>query len=200
MKQKKRTLRVITLTLLCATMLSGISLQAAITINKTTGSTIPGSIYYSPGDTIKIVNDPLEADDWYVLKGLTTVYHLELPDHNQPIPASALEENTAIRSIYAPEATSIEFWAFSDCTALTTVTFPKATLIRDYAFYNCAALTTAMFPEATFIGGRTFHGCTALTEITFSKVTSMRPYAFYNCSALTTVKFPEATSISGGGI
>ena len=217
MKQKKQILRVITLTLLCATMLSGISLQAAISIVKMTGTTIPSFIYYSPGDTIEIVNDPLEAADWNVLKGLTTPYHLELPDHNQPIPASALQGHTIIHSVYAPNATSIGndafngctalnditfsdvtsigTWAFKDCSALTTVTFPEATSIGEYAFWNCQALTTVMFPEVTSIGNSAFWNCQALTAAIFPEVILIGNGAFERCFMLTTVTFPEATSI-----
>ena len=198
MKQKKRTLRVITLTLLCASILSGISLQAAVSIVKMTGTTIPSSIYYSPGDTIEIIDDPLEAADWSILKGLSVAYHLELPDHNQPIPVSALQGNTTIHSVYAPNATSIGNNAFYGCTALTSVTFSEATSIGDQAFYSCMALPDVIFPEAISIGNHAFWKCTVLSDIAFPKATSIGNYAFGDCTALPDITFPEVISIGDG--
>lgn len=134
----------------------------------------------------------------------------------------AFEGYSQLRSISAPEVTSIEEFTFANCEALTTISLPQVTGsikkaafigcealttvslpqvtngIGELAFYNCEALTTVSLPQVKDnIGVQAFAGCTALTTISLPEAKSIDGSAFLNCRALTTVSLPKAITIKG---
>ena len=111
--------------------------------------------------------------------------------------ATVFQNNTVLKSVDFPKATSIANNAFAGCTNLETVDFPAATSIGNYAFDGCTKLNTINFPEVLTIGNTAFNGCTGLTQIIFPKATSLGGSAFSGCTNLINANFPMATSIGG---
>lgn len=102
---------------------------------------------------------------------------------------------TQLRSISAPQVTSIGEKTFQGCESLTTVSLPKATgSIGESAFQGCYALTTISLPKVTGdIGEYAFNACTALTIVNLPAAEgTIKQYAFQSCYALTTVNLPKA--------
>ncbi|WP_294601466.1 leucine-rich repeat domain-containing protein [uncultured Bacteroides sp.] len=139
-----------------------------------------------------------------------------LPQDRNTTGRGAFEGCTALRSLSAPQATTIEYGtfhqcsnlvyidlplatddlgenAFGGCTALQTVSLPKMKGgIGDYAFEGCYTLTSLSLPQMTgSIGGQAFNGCMALTTVSLPQMAGdIGVKAFLSCPNLTTVSLP----------
>ncbi|MDE6182467.1 MAG: leucine-rich repeat protein, partial [Eubacteriales bacterium] len=80
--------------------------------------------------------------------------------------------------------------AFADCESLTSVTAPDATSIEKFAFAYCVkddnstGLTSVIAKKATSIGSKAFIGCKLLTNVTIPEVTNIGSNAFVECDSL----------------
>lgn len=101
---------------------------------------------------------------------------------------------SGLKSVYIPNATTIEFGAFDSCTFLTDVYMPKVTTLGRWAFNNCPSLTSIDMPSATSIGGLAFGYCTSLTNINMPKVTTVGIRAFAG-SGIKSIDLSNVTSI-----
>lgn len=112
-----------------------------------------------------------------------------------PAPWSPLARQ--IKSLTIAEgATSIGYYAFSECSAMEAAALPDTlTEIDSKAFYNCKALAEIDLSKAeiTYIGSNAFYNCMTLAEIDLSRAEMTWIYGgtFSGCSNLETVFLPD---------
>ena len=103
--------------------------------------------------------------------------------------------SNAVMELYLPlTLTSVTFTgstvgnsAFQDCDTITKVALPNATSISWYAFSNCYALSeVTLGEELTTIEGHAFNGCFSLLSIVIPQsVTKIEAGTFYNANNVT---------------
>lgn len=128
------------------------------TVEKTAG--VPLALpSFAWADTLRIVGDPLERDDWIVLNSAAFVcYSLRLGNGQKEIPDAAFFGNNKLLSFNAPEVTKVGKSAF------------------EAAF----SLTEAVLPRMEKVGARAFNWCSMLWELDFSQIVSIDDRAFEN--------------------
>ena len=102
---------------------------------------------------------------------------------------------TSLKSVNAPEITSVGMGCFADCYSLQSFSAPKLEQIGDYAFaayaessQRGAAITGINAPSLKKIGAGAFYMCIYLESVDLSKVTEIGMTAFAGCSSLKSVK------------
>ena len=98
---------------------------------------------------------------------------------------------TSIKSVNAPEITSIGMGCFADCYSLQSFSAQKLEVIGDYAFsayaessQRGAAITGINAPNLKKVGAGAFYMCVYLESIDLTKVTEIGMTAFAGCSSL----------------
>lgn len=191
--------RKIFLSLIFYGLFAGFSVQAAktVTVSKTTGTLFTSADFvYSPEDTIKIIGGLLEIDDWYVLRGLTSNYHLIVETLNTEVPNDALQGCNYLKSAIFSNVTQVMEFSFTRCYNLANVSFPELRSFMFQPFAYCYALTEIIFPKATMVGGATFRNCNSLRKASFPEAMIIDYTAFYESTVLTDVSIPKATQIN----
>ncbi|GHV55980.1 hypothetical protein FACS1894216_19400 [Synergistales bacterium] len=207
-----RALLLFSLTMLCAAMFSDAAAAAAITIQKTAGTSVSFPTITS-GDEIVITGDALDINDWTILRtavGIATggtPFSLVLSSEQQKdLPydsggTSGALNNTSITSLNAPYVETVGDYAFYNCSALVRADLPRATSIGQVAFMNCASLPDVNLPSATIIRNEAFLNCSALTSLRLPRVATLELRAFDNCPALSTLyigeNLPDYTGSAG---
>lgn len=90
-----------------------------------------------------------------------------------------------ITTVYLPEATAIDTYAFYYCTGITSFIAPKVKTFGTYALYNCSKIKSVNFPSAAGIQGQSFYNCTGLVKVDFASLVNIAASAFSYCSSLT---------------
>lgn len=130
----------------------------------------------------------------------------------------ALRNMSGLESVYFPNVTTVEKFAFAECPDLKRVNMPKATSVPERALFSCPSLVEVNFPQATFVGdfaitgksikhielpnvtsaggSLTFYNSTSLEEVILPKLRYIPPNMFSGCSALTQLDLPSAKTIS----
>lgn len=75
-------------------------------------------------------------------------------------------KSTNLTSLYAPNLQTVGYNAFADAD-FESVYLPEATTIDNFAFYCCRSLTSANLPKVTSVGDMAF-SLTALTSLTLT--------------------------------
>ena len=93
---------------------------------------------------------------------------------------------TYIETVTLPAyATGLRYRAFRDATRVKTVTAPEATSINEECFYGASGLQHVSAPKATWIGRESFRGCTSLASLELPALTSISDQNVFNgCTAL----------------
>ena len=112
---------------LIITMHPIIASAANITITKGVETiTIPS---YNADDTLIITGSALEADDWNILKALTTNFKLRMENTQTEIPENALDNCTTLTALdlsALPGLRTIKRGAFQSVSPLPKQTYPDA--------------------------------------------------------------------------
>ena len=104
---------------------------------------------------------------------------------------------TKVTSIHSDALTSVGRYAFYQNTSLKTIDAPQLTTVDYSAFDGCAGLTNVNSALKT-LGDNCFQGCTSLSSIDLSHVESMASGAFNRCNLLEgDVVMNALTSVSG---
>ena len=99
---------------------------------------------------------------------------------------------TLLESVYLPETlTRIRNYAFYGCSSLESVDLSSVTSIEGGAFRDCSSLVSVGdLSSVTSIGGNAFNGCSALTSIDLPHtLTTVMAGAFYQCVSVTRIVF-----------
>ncbi len=76
---------------------------------------------------------------------------IHLNNYNAPIVRYLFYNNTALKTVSVPKATTVEAYAFQLCTALSTISLPAVNNIKGSAFLSCTALTSVDVGTATAV-------------------------------------------------
>lgn len=196
---KERYYRKIFLSIIFCGLFAGFTLQAAktITVPKTSGTPFTSADFvYLPEDTIRIIGDLLENNDWFVLKRLTSNYHLIVETLNTEVPDDAFHTCNYLKSAILPNVTQVKNFSFARCYNLANVSFPELRGFKFQSFAYCFALTEIEFPKATTIDGAAFRNCTSLKKASFPEVTIIDYSVFLECGALIDISIPKVTRIN----
>lgn len=146
---------------------------------------------------------------------LETVYYngvdpetgtVQLPESVTEIKNYTFEQsntsNGKIKKVVAPEATSIQEFAFQQQAELEVVEAPKATAIGKGAFFKCQSLKSASFPSATTIDQQAFRNCPVLETVeispNFSTLVAAGDYQHFEaCPKLKSI-YPHGTEPEEG--
>ncbi len=104
----------------------------------------------------------------------------------------------ALQSIYLPEATVIQDFAFYFCSVgpvLDSTNLPKVTEIGKCAFTESSGLTAIDLPNITHVNTEVFGYCENLKTVNLPNVTTIDDYAFTDCKALETIDLSKVTDI-----
>ena len=101
--------------------------------------------------------------------------------------ANAFRSCTKLKTVIAPNATTVMSNSLSDCTQLTTAYLPNVTAVYGYAFLNCFALSDLVLTNVKTIYSRAFDSCRSIPKIDFHALQTIDSYAFTGGAALNTV-------------
>lgn len=104
--------------------------------------------------------------------------------------------NAKVTSIHSDALTTVGKYAFYQNTELKTIDAPQLTTVDNSAFDGCAGLTYVYAAPKT-LGDLCFQGCTSLRSIDLSLVESMSSSAFNRCKLEGDVVMGSLTSVSG---
>ncbi len=117
----------------------------------------------------------------------------------ESLPNSALysglssEKDTALKSLYLPEATQVGRNSCTACGNLELFSAPKATMVASGALRECEQLTQVNLPLVDSLYNAAFQECTSLKNIELPNCSFVDQNVFYKCSDLLTADLPEAT-------
>ena len=191
---------------LIITMHPIIASAANITITKGVETiTIPS---YNADDTLIITGSALEADDWNILKALTTNFKLRMENTQTEIPENALDNCTTLTALdlsALPGLRTIKRGAFQVCISLTQANLSgcsQLVSIAEDAFYRCTTLTTLNLSGCTglqSIGANVFRDCDNLAHVDLSPCTGLQSIgvgAFRSCNALAGVTLSGCSNLT----
>ena len=84
--------------------------------------------------------------------------------------------------------------AFKQNNILQTVYLPNCSIVNDYAFYLCRSISSVYLPNCTYVGKMAFEECNGLSELNLPNCTSTDSRAFYSCTSLETIYMPNLES------
>ncbi|MDR0545283.1 MAG: leucine-rich repeat domain-containing protein [Odoribacteraceae bacterium] len=98
-----------------------------------------------------------------------------------------------LKSIEAPKAERIGYYAFYQCSSLQLIDFRSVKTLGAGAFRECTSLHLVHLPEATSIESDAFHKCSNVSTIIAPKVTWLMDRVFALCEALISADFSSAS-------
>lgn len=108
--------------------------------------------------------------------------------------------NTWLKSISAPNVTTIHQSAFARCLNLTSASFPKLETIDYAAFWSCESLTSFDFSNVAELGSEAFQACDKLNNVSLPKITELKDAVFSGCKALESLSLPVANVIDADAL
>lgn len=130
-----------------------------------------------------------------LLEGTITDY--TVPSNVTEIAPWCLYAQSNLRSLTAPNVTTLGFRTFTNCSSLVSVSIPKLTTLGGAeSFGYCGKLASIDFPKLTYIGDNAFIKCTALSSVSLPLVETIEAVAFGLCTSLTSVSLPSIKTIA----
>lgn len=102
-------------------------------------------------------------------------------------------QNSTVKTIYAPDLTSVIDHTFFNAKNLETVNVPLLANGAEYGFAGCSKLTTLIHPYVFSLGQRSFEGCSSL-PIFVGNPTGTYTNTFNGCSSLEALDFGDRFS------
>ena len=101
-----------------------------------------------------------------------------------------------IQTVYLPNCTNVEDYAFQSCYSLTQVSLPMCSYIGAFVFQNCFSLSQVSLPVCSYIGNNAFRYCSSLSQVSLPMCSYINDFAFGYCSSLSQVSLPMCSYIS----
>lgn len=86
--------------------------------------------------------------------------------------------NKGITSLYAPNVTTVNGYAFYGTGLTGALDLSLCTSIGNYAFYQCTNITSLSIPNVTSVGTNAFQYCNKITALDAPNLTTLGHYAF----------------------
>lgn len=158
--------------------------EGCINITDVTLSRAYGSAFYS-----------LFGSEWAVPASLSSITY-----KGDVVESYMFSFLTDVKTVSLPNATRIEYGAFSSCPSLESVSLSKnLTSIGSLAFAYCQSLRQMNVPQSvSYIGDRAFINCYNLESVTLPyNIQSIEPSTFAYCSNLSSLILPDSIRYIG---